>query len=225
MEREQLIRGGVSEDHVWLTGLPRFDYLKCKDGNKVIAVFSWRASLSGLNEDVLKESRYYKMLDRIIKDEELREEISRRGYKLYFKLHPEVLRHKHFFSEVDENYFYTDTYNKLFEEVSLMVTDYSSAISDCVYMYKPIIYFQFDQNQFYEGNPFVSLGLFDYENHGFGPVITDYDDLKSAILGLIDEGCRMEEKYREHVDEYFKYIDKDNCERVFDKIRTLLNKY
>ncbi|WP_330363288.1 hypothetical protein [Butyrivibrio sp. VCD2006] len=120
IEREDMIRGLGSEDHIGVTGLPRFDYLKNKNQNKIIVAFSWRASLLGLNEEELKESCYFEMLDRISKDDELYEEISRRGYKLYIKLHPEVLRYKHFFCKTDDSRFYTDSYNceRVFRKIS-----------------------------------------------------------------------------------------------------------
>ena len=222
MEREQMIRAGVKESNVWLTGLPRFDYLKNDSQNKIVIAFSWRASLSGKTEDELKEACYFKMLERITKDVELHEEIHRRGYELYLMLHPEVLKYKHFFSESDMCHFYTNSYNKLYEEASLMVTDYSSAISDCVYLYKPIIYFHFDGNQFYDGNPYISPGIFDFSENGFGPVVYDYDKFKAELLKILGNGCVMDDFYHKRVDAYFKYIDSDNCERVFGKISELL---
>lgn len=225
MEREQLTNAHISEERLWLTGLPRFDYLKSVPKKKIVFAFTWRHGLSKLNEDEIKESTYYKMISEILNDVEFHKLVVQKGYRLYIKLHPEMQRYRNLLKEKDECRFYNDSYNKLYEEVSVMISDYSSAISDCAYLHKPIVYYQIagSAKEYFDGNPFLTRGCFDYRENGFGPVVETYDDLKTELLRIIDNGCVMEDKYRSRVDSYFEYSDKKNCERVFNKIKTLLH--
>ena len=37
-------------------------------------------------------------------------------------------------------------------------------------------------------------------------------------MNLVENKCEMDEVYKKRVDEFFKYIDKNNSERVIDAI-------
>uniref|UniRef100_UPI000560A70F CDP-glycerol glycerophosphotransferase family protein n=1 Tax=Butyrivibrio sp. AE3009 TaxID=1280666 RepID=UPI000560A70F len=105
------------------------------------------------------------------------------------------------------------------------VTDYSSAIFDFAYLRKSIIYYQFDGDEYYQNNPFIKKGFFDYEKDGFGPVVTQYEDLQEKIICMIRQGCIIDEKYRERADSFFAYRDKSNCKRIYDHIKELTNEH
>lgn len=49
----------------------------------------------------------------------------------------------------------------LLKSAAFLVTDYSSIAFDFAYMYKPMVYFQFDQERFREGQ--YPSGYFRYE--------------------------------------------------------------
>ena len=56
---------------------------------------------------------------------------------------------------------------------------------------------------------------------GVGEVIHDHDDLVDIIINYIDNGCSMKEKYIRRVENFFKFIDKSNCKRVYESIKKL----
>ena len=41
------------------------------------------------------------------------------------------------------------------------------------------------------------------------------------IIGYVKNGCELKEKYRERIDRFFAFHDKNNCQRVMEKIMEL----
>ena len=115
----------------------------------------------------------------------------------------------------------TDTrYGKIFSESSLVVTDYSSTAFDFAYLRKPVVYCQFDKEEFFTNHSYKQ-GFFSYEDDGFGEVEYDLDGTVDRIIEYISNGCELKDKYRKRIDKFFTYHDKKNCERVYTEIRSL----
>ncbi|WP_026518079.1 CDP-glycerol glycerophosphotransferase family protein [Butyrivibrio sp. MC2021] len=221
------MKGGnytIKPDHVLLTGLARYDCLKDDRRRLIVLAFTWRAALAGVSEDEFARTDYYKTICRVTSDEKLSGALKAMGYSLKIRLHPEM---EQYISMLPNNAnwdFYRGSYNQMFAEADLMVTDYSSAVFDFAYLKKAILYYQFDADDFYVNSPFVSKGFFDYDKHGFGPVTASYDGFTAALLDMAQKDCSMEEKYRERVDRFFTYHDKNNCERIYRSIKEILDK-
>ena len=119
------------------------------------------------------------------------------------------------------------SYRTLFNESSLLITDYSSVAFDFAYLKKPIIYYQPDDD-YHHGKSY-----FDFEEMGFGRVIKSEEKLKSLLrLGarstrykdLFDfyyliNNCEMELVYMFRVEKFYKFIDNNNCKRVYNWIK------
>lgn len=211
----------ILKDNIWLTGLPRFDYLK-DDSKKIIAIhFTWRTDLPLLKREEVLNSLYVKTIISILDNEEINEKVKNAGYEIYVKLHPEMYFLREMLPEKVKSKIYTGSYNRFYEEASLIVTDYSSAIYDFAYLRKPVLYFQFDNGAFFD-NPFISKGDCDYEKEGFGPVTYSFDEFKKELGKIIDNDCNMEEKYKKRADDFFAYHDNCNCERVYQNIKRIV---
>ena len=83
-----------------------------------------------------------------------------------------------------------------------------------------MIYYHYDNDYHFDSEN----GYFKYDEMGFGPVVNDYDDLINNIKSYVDSDCQMEDVYKERVDDFFKYIDRNNCKRVCKEL-VELNKY
>ena len=59
----------------------------------------------------------------------------------------------------------------------------------------------------------------DLKTSGFGDIIQDEQDLIDKIIYYIDNDCLMEDKYKDNVDKFFKFVDKNNSKRVYDWIK------
>ena len=95
----------------------------------------------------------------------------------------------------------------------------------CLYLKKPIIYAQFDASTFFNGEHVYQKGYFDYEKDGFGEVEYTLQDTIDRIIEYIDNGCVMKEQYKKRVEGFFAHHDKDNCKRVYEKIKNLSTNY
>lgn len=101
-----------------------------------------------------------------------------------------------------------------------MVTDYSSVAFECAYIDRPIVYFQFDRDEFFAGDHVYTRGYFDYREHGFGPVAETEDQVLDAIQQAL-EG-REDPIYAQRRESFFAFRDGRCCERVYNAILEIL---
>lgn len=102
-----------------------------------------------------------------------------------------------------------------------MVTDYSSAVFDFAYLRRPVVYCQFDREQFFSGTHVYSAGYFDYDRDGFGPVTHDLDATVGELIRQMENGFRVDEMYRTRMDSFFAFNDKESSRRVTERILAL----
>lgn len=214
MERESFLADGYNFDsHVIQSlGFCRFDNLTTDDTKKqILFAPTWRLELS--NEERFLQSQYYQTLKSFFNNEKLHKLLESTGYELVFKPHPELNDYIELV-EIPEyvNVSKEESYQKLFHDSSLLITDYSSVYFDFAYLKKPVIYYQKDDDYHYKE------GYFKYDIHGFGPIVKSEEDLIDQINLLIDNDCRMDDKYIKRVTSFFKYVDKNNCKRVYEWI-------
>lgn len=100
----------------------------------------------------------------------------------------------------------------------MLITDYSSVAFDFAYMNKPLIYYHFDYRK-YRKNQHPE-GYFKYEKDGFGPVVKTKESLYKYIDEIIDD-FKNTKKYEERVKQFFDLRDKNNCKRIYEKIKEL----
>ena len=105
---------------------------------------------------------------------------------------------------------------ELLKKSSLLITDYSSIFFDFGYIQKPVIYTQFDIEE-YRKNHFPKAD-FDYEKHGFGPICYNMECTIKKIISRIENNCQLPRKYLNRIKNYFKYNDDKNCFRIYKAI-------
>lgn len=218
-EHDSFLEEGYNYDEeiIQILGFPRFDNLKNNPNKQVLIIPSWRNYLRG-NKDAFLNSEYYHDLNSLLHNQDLLNLVNKYGYKIVFKAHPELNRK---IKCTDERYIDLldipdeiitsdeNSYQNLFNYSSIMITDYSSVFFDFAYLKKPIIYYQ-KEDDYHYGN-----GYFDIPSMGFGDIIKNEDDLVSKLNYYFENNCDMEEKYKTRVDKFFKYKDKNNCQRVY----------
>jgi len=220
------------ENIVVPTGLPRFDKLIDKKEKVILISPTWRAYLTNVEYTNDKgnnflTSEYFKKYSSILGNEDLLNYIKEKEYKIKFLLHPVFQEHKeHFIKFNNENIeiIFTDEikYSELFNECSIFITDYSSIHFDVAFLKKPIIYYQFDKEKFFESH--YTKGYYDYEKDGFGEVIEEENNLFEKIKYYIDNNCKLENKYIKQIENTFMYLNRDNSERVYNEIIKIDNK-
>ncbi|RAP52093.1 MAG: hypothetical protein BZ137_09240 [Methanosphaera sp. rholeuAM130] len=216
-----LVEGyNYDEDIIQILGFPRYDNLKNNPKKQILIIPTWRKYLKG-NKNFFLNSEYYANLEKLLNNTELIELSKKYGYKIVFKAHPELYRYitddERYLDllNINEDIYVSEdeSYQQLFEESSIMITDYSSVFFDFAYLKKALIYYQPEDDYHYEDS------YFDFESMGFGDVIHEENCLIEKVEYYINNNCKSEEKYRKRVNRFFKYTDKNNCKRVYDWIK------
>ena len=175
------------------------------------------------NEKEFWESEYYRQWNGILNDQMLAEYLDKNDLTAVFYPHYEVQKYLHCFKTATERIIMADFENydvqTLLKEAKLLVTDYSSVFFDFAYMRKPVIYFQFDQEEFFSKH--YCKGYFSYEEMGFGPVVGHREAVIDAITQSFDCGFVPTDVYQERMQNFFPLSDQKNCERIYNAICSL----
>ncbi|MCC8065707.1 MAG: CDP-glycerol glycerophosphotransferase family protein [Clostridiales bacterium] len=211
-------------DALKLTGVPRYDGLKSRAEKIILISPTWRMnsalpptkgeSVARAYNPHFKETNYYKVYNSLINDPRLLAAADQYGYRIQYVLHPiispqekDFKRNKHveIIPSIGDM-----SYEKLFCEAALMVTDFSGVQFDFAYMRKPVIYLHHhDIPQHYEE------GSFFYETMGFGEICRTNDVLIDVLCDYMKNDCRMPDQYRQRADDFFAFSDNNNCARIY----------
>lgn len=229
-EQLSILNGGYgySEAEVPLTGFPRFDQLENRAERKIIVAPTWRMTLAGqvdpetgLREysQSFSESSYFAFFESLIKDERLNKALDEADYVAELYLHPNHFANVSDFSSTER---FTvshppHNYQHMFATASVLVTDYSSVFFDFAYLRKPLLYVQFDKEEFYETQAYQE-GYFDYERDGFGPVCFSYEEAVDQLISILKSGAKIDPKYSKRIEHFFAFDDRDNSKRVLEHI-------
>ena len=219
-------RFGYPEGNVRYTGLCRFDGLHDfnTDPKLILIMPSWRNYLV-LRRDKLRrlegerelsETEYFMKWRQFLTDDALR--MIAETYHVRFAFYP----HRNmqpwlslFPSDLDHVEICSrETYDvqALLKRAALLVTDYSSVFIDMVYMKKPIVFYQFDYENFRRGQ--YAEGYFDYADNPFGESCRDKERLFTLIRGSIESGYKVSEDYAAAHARFFPLYDRENCARL-----------
>lgn len=218
-------------EKIWLTGMPRYDLLSYEKDKCILFMPTWRnkymEQLYDESTDVYKwypkssfrKSAYYTEYNAVLNDINLYQWCKRLGYRIIFMPHPIM---QPYIEEFDLPEYivrlpYNTPWRELFRKSALMITDYSSVAFDFAYTKKPLIYFQFDKEDFFRNHSYKE-GYFDYKKMGFGEIVYTRERLIKLIIKYMLTGCKASHKYIKRVDDFFAYNDNNNCQRVLDKI-------
>lgn len=214
----------IGYDALKLTGVPRYDGLKNRAQKIIVLSPTWRMQSAlpvSRNEGVardfnphFKETNYYKVYNGLINDPRLLEAARKYGYRIQYVLHPIVSPQHDDFVKNDLVEIIPSigdmSYEKIFCEGALMVTDFSGVQFDFAYMRKPVVYLHHeDIPQHYEE------GTFHYATMGFGEICRTNDELIDVLCEYMKNDCAMPDEYRRRADDFFAFSDNHNCERIY----------
>ncbi len=202
------------------TGLARYDLLdNHTTKNQLLFMPTWRTKLAMVDTDCFLKSDFYKEWNKLVNNSLLLETCKNHNLNIKFYLHYSLQNYSKLFKGNDVVKvigFGEEEVQDLLKDSKLLITDFSSVFFDFGYMNKPVVYFQFDEDTFYDEH--YSKGYFDYRRDGFGDVTLNADDAVKSILGLINNNFKPRNDYLERMSSNFVYRDNKNCERIYNAI-------
>jgi CDP-glycerol glycerophosphotransferase (TagB/SpsB family) len=101
---------------------------------------------------------------------------------------------------------------------NLLITDYSSVCWDFFYLAKPVLFYQFDQEEYLlKKGSYLNLN-----RDSFGEVFQEEKLLIAAMERYIRTNFRELSRYRPLRKKYFAFHDRHNCRRIFDAVTRLI---
>lgn len=212
---------GYKEKEVAYTGFARFDdYFGATPNKQILVMPTWRRYAENTS---FTETEYYKTWSLFVNNEKLNEILVVNGFILYFYLHPQFKQYSDLFvtncSNVKILPFEQNDIQPLIRKSSIFITDFSSLAFDFGYMERPVIYYQYDEDEYFKGH--YIKGYFDYRRDGFGPVCNTLNSVLDELKIVISNNCLIENKYRHNKQLFFPIYDQNNSKRIFESIRNI----
>ena len=209
---------GFPDGVIRYTGLCRFDNLirGNNPSGEILVMPTWRGSNYPQGEQ-FRETAFYRHFQSLLENPRLLSLLEERDMKLIFYPHIELQKELDKFRSPSERVVLAGWQDydvqTLLMRCDLLITDYSSVFFDLGYMEKPVIYYQFDKEEFLQYH--YQKGYFSYEDHGFGPVVQTEEELADAVAECAANDFRLDEKYRRRLDAFYSVRDERNCERTY----------
>ena len=218
-------RFGYPRGTVRLTGMPRLDNLHDVkiSPRRILIMPTWRywfnlKSKQNENTDSnFETSEYLEKWLEILSCQKMKDLIKKHNLDVVFYPHRNMQNHIDIFKKIDspvtvaswEDY----DIQELLKSSEMMITDYSSVFFDMVYMKKPVIFYQFDEEKF-RANQYAE-GYFDYNSTPFGKSFKNCSDVLSELENIINSDFKVSDSYLAEHKKIFKYWDSKNSERIF----------
>lgn len=215
---------GYPEHVPQYVGLARFDNLiRAERKEKMILVMpTWRGSHYPTGE-AFRKTAYYEHFQSLLCCKELEQLLEQQDYRLVFYPHIEMQKDSRRFKSGSDRITIvskeTHDVQKLLMDCALLVTDYSSVFFDVAFLRKPVVYYQFDEEEFRKYH--YQKGYFDFRRDGFGPVCTTQEALLEALTESFENGMEMQTEYAQRTERFFPLHDGNNCRRTFEAIARL----
>ena len=217
---------GIPAEKIAVTGLARYDRLlsleraRLTPPRKILYMPTWREwnsrrlSLSG--------TEFFRQARAFIADRAMNEVLSRSGYTLQVYVH---LWMREFFQDLRKNFSLENVeildqeadLQKVLTASALLVTDYSSICWDFLFLDRPVLFYQFDRDEYLE----KTGSYIDLRKDLFGPVALTAEEASAWVRAFIEEGFSAA-SFRSRMEEMktfaFAYRDGNNCQRLAREI-------
>ncbi len=237
-ERQNFLRYGYgyTEREIWMTGFPRFDRLEDRRDKIVTIMPTWRKWLfmedpdpeTGKKElrNGFENTEYFRFYHALLNHPGLLSASKDLGWRIQFFPHPQMMFYIDRFKADNQVELLSPetSYREIYAKSALVVTDYSSAAYDFAYLRKPVIYAQFDKKEMALGGHIYAgeNSLRKEESEELGIVTETLEETVTGIIRYMKTGCVMEPEYRERADRFFAFSDRNNCQRVYERIKAML---
>lgn len=221
---QQIIHEGLHypNDDIFVTGFARWDALVDKSNDntkkKIFVMPTWRGWLDSVSSDEFMTTSYYNNYMALLNSERLNNLLVSNNIVLEFFLHPKFKEYTSDFKSNLSNVKILDfnkvQVNEKIMESSLLITDYSSVSWDMHYLNKPVLFFQFDYQDYMN----LTGSYIDIKENLFGNSINSIDELIVQVQNIIQNNFLPERKFELLRENNFSFTDVNNSKRIFEEI-------
>ncbi len=220
---------GYPSGAVKLTGLARFDALheNITDPHLILVMPTWRNwfHLKSNNIDgklpEVENSKYLKAWQEFLSSETLHQILDKYDLKLLFYPHRNMQKFIDLFHTKSDRITicHRDKYDvqNLLRKAQLLITDYSSVFFDMIYMKKPVLFYQFDEEEFRVRQ--YAQGYFNYVNNNFSCRYVKPEEVLSALECYAKNNFQISDDFLNAHAHYFPLYDAKNSERIYKIIK------
>ncbi|GAA4347330.1 CDP-glycerol glycerophosphotransferase family protein [Angustibacter luteus] len=206
---------GYNEDEVAVTGLSRFDTLLAADvepSRQLLILPTWRDWLQ--DDDTYPDSEYHRRWSELLHHPRLHELAETFGFEVVFCLHPNMQQFVGLFDDAPARVvsFGEVDVQDLLKHSAMLVTDYSSVGFDFSFLHRPVVYYQFDQEQFL--GPRGSHLDLDAELPG--PIVFQAQPLLDQVAASAAGDFVMAPEFVQRSERFLTHRDRNNSARIFD---------
>lgn len=217
---------GYKEQAIQYTGFSRFDNLHNFKTvhNRILIMPSWRAWFYEKSAQIdesdadFAHSDYLRYWKELISSSVLNQMIHDKGLEVIFYPHRNMQPFLHYFDGITDDVTIAscEEYDvqELLKSSELLITDYSSVFFDMVYMKKPVVFFQFDEEKFRKQQ--YQKGYFDYHNTAFGDYCTSAEEVLSSLSKHIEDSYAVTEEFLLEHSQFFEKYDTHNSRRIYE---------
>jgi len=209
---------GYSEQDAPICGFARWDALEDRSDAahpQILLMPTWRPWLEDKTADYFVQSDYFRRYSELIQDPRLERFLEDNDATLVFYIHPKLADQLANFQTASERVrlvpMGSQPLNEVMMESTALITDYSSVCWDMLYMRKPVVYYQFDQDRYLE----VTGSYVDLNEDLPGDVCKGTDELFASLEALAARGFALDADDAALADEWFDARDTNNCKRIY----------
>lgn len=207
---------GYPEGIVQYTGFCRYDRLNEFQTKKQLLIMPTYRSY--INRDHFEESTYYQTYKALLCSQEIHDILDKYGYQAVFYPHYAFQSKIQLFKNLglpDSVVIADMSYDvqTLLKESEVLLTDFSSVFFDMMYMHKPILFYQFDEEEYRARH--YQEGYLRYRD--VGPVVRTLPEVVEQIEAILTHPNCLEQ-YMPYYDQTFALRDNRNCQRVYEAI-------
>ncbi|EAJ1744958.1 CDP-glycerol:glycerophosphate glycerophosphotransferase [Campylobacter coli] len=225
-------RYNLTEKEGLLTGFARHDALLKNNRfniKQILVMPTWRKYIVGdvisgkgvrEHNDEFLLTEYFKQWNDFLCNKEFEQLAKAYSYKVIFCPHFLIRDYIEYYNLPDYIQIYSredgETLQKILQDTSLLITDYSTISCELAVAQKPTIYFQFDEQDNLVGRHHKRAQGISYHTHGFGPVAYTIDELIKQIKHyFISE--KVDKKFYLNIENSF-YRSKNSCMNIYKAI-------
>ena len=189
---------------------------------EILFMPTWRNWIK-LENTRIEDTEYFKNITGLVTDEKLNKYLEEKNIYLNVYIHQLMHDYLKNFDKVKlgKNVALLPKDADITKELmksKILITDYSSVAYDFYYLKKPIIFFQFDREEYQK-----KVGSYvDLDKELFGEGVHSIKECVEKIEEITENKFEYSPAVKENTDKmrsmFLKYTDKENCKRVYELI-------